>query len=401
MIPRTLGPALLRAFRKHPVVGIVGPRQSGKSTLARATFPELPYVNLERPDQRAYAVDDPMGFLGRFPDGALIDEIQRAPELPSYIQVLVDERGRPGQFVLTGSQNFLVMERFSQSLAGRIVLFRLLPFSLAELGGGALSRGLFQTLHTGFYPRIHDQELDPTEWLESYVETYVQRDVRTLRDVGDLHAFGLFLMLCAGRAATVLNLSSLAADAGIAVNTAKAWLSVLEASFVVHLLQPHHQSWNKRLVKAPKLHFVDVGLAAYLLGIRSADDLETHAKRGDLFESFVVGEIVKERHHRPGRWDLFYWRDKAGHELDGLVDLGGRLVPLEVKSGQTVRRDFFRNVDYYLGLAGPQSRGLLVHGGDDDQVRSRCEVRSWRALADPPALLAGAAGLDRAALVSG
>jgi len=383
IIPRTLAPRLRHAFEKLPVVGVLGPRQSGKSTLVQHVFPDLPYVSLERPDEREYALSDPKGFLARFPTGAILDEIQRAPDLPSYLQVLVDERGAPGQFVLTGSQNFLVMQRFSQSLAGRIALFRLLPFSMRELGSATAPESLWRVLYRGFYPRIHDQQIEPSLWLESYLETYVQRDVRTLRQVGDLRSFSRFLRLCAGRDAGLMNLSSLSNDAGIAVNTAKAWLSVLEASFVIYLLPPHHESYRKRVVKAPKLHFLDVGLLVYLLGIESPAALEIHAKRGDIFESFVVGELLKERLHLGRRWDLAFWRDKTGHELDVLVVSGDRRVPMEIKSGQTVQGDFFRNLDYWRRISGLPGRDVLIYGGDEDQHRSSCDVWSWRALRDP------------------
>lgn len=389
MIPRTLAPALLKSFEQFPVVGVLGPRQSGKSTLVRATFADLPYVNLEQPDQREYALSDPLAFLARYPDGAVIDEIQRAPDLPSYLQVLVDKRARPGQFVLTGSQNFLVMERFSQSLAGRIALFRLLPFSLRELAPVTAPGDLFQTLFKGFYPRIHDLQIEPSQWLENYIETYVQRDVRTLRMVGDLRSFSRFLRLCAGRSGGLLNLSSLANDAGIAVNTAKAWISILETSYIIHLLPPHHEGFKKRLVKAPKLHFLDVGLLAYLLGIRSPAQLESHAKRGDLFESFVIGELLKDRYHQPRSWELFFWRDKTGHELDGLVEFASERRPLEIKSGQTLRADFFRNLDYWLNLSAAKGRGMLIYGGDDDQRRTSHDVFGWRSLRDPGALIGG------------
>lgn len=387
MIPRDLAPHLLTAYKQFPIVGVVGPRQSGKSTLVRDTFVDLPYVNLERPDDREMAIDDPIAFLGRFPQGAIIDEIQRAPQLPSYLQVAVDERGRAGQFVLTGSQHFLMMEQFSQSLAGRIALFRLLPFSLGELYHSALPGDLFSTLFSGFYPRIHDQQIPAAQWLESYVETYVERDVRTLRDIGDLRSFARFLRLCAGRAGGLLNLSSLAHDAGVAVNTAKAWLSVLEASFIVFLLPPHHRGFKKRLVKAPKLHFWDVGLACYLLGIQNPSQLMTHAKRGDLFEGFVVAELLKARHHRRCRWEINFWRDKTGHELDALIEDGERYVPIEVKAGQTLRGEFFRNLDYWIDLSQLDARGLLIYGGDEDQRRTRHDGRSWRALRDPVAML--------------
>ncbi|MBM3790853.1 MAG: ATP-binding protein [Acidobacteria bacterium] len=389
MIERTVAPQLWEAFSRYPVVGVVGPRQSGKSTLARAVFPGLPLINLEGLDEREYALRDPKGFLARFPNGVVLDEIQRTPDLPSYIQVLVDERRRPGQFVLTGSQNFVLMERVSQSLAGRIALFRLLPFSVAELAGaGSTGAPLFEVLFHGFYPRIHDRQLAPTQWLESYLETYIQRDVRTLRNIGDLSSFTRFLRLCAGRAANLLNLSSLAGDCGTSVGTAKAWLSVLEASFIIFLLPPHFESFNKRLIKAPKLHFVDVGLLAFLLGIRSPAELEIHARRGDLFENFVAAELLKAKYHTAVSGDLYFWRDKSGHEIDLLMEAGPRRIPIEVKSGQTVQPEFFRNLDYWRRISGAVERGHLVYAGNDRQERSEHTVHPWTELAAPAQLLA-------------
>jgi hypothetical protein len=346
-------------------------------------------VNLEGLDEREFALRDPRGFLARFPDGVVLDEIQRTPDLPSFIQVLVDARRRPGQFVLTGSQNFILMERFSQSLAGRIALFNLLPFSLAELGpAGTSGASVFELLFRGFYPRIHDQRLPPTEWLESYLETFIQRDVRALRNVGDLSSFTRFLRLCAGRAAELLSLSSLAGDCGVSVGTAKAWLSVLEASFVIFLLPPHHESFNKRLIKAPKLHFVDVGLLAFLLGIRSPAELEIHARRGNLFECFVAAELLKAKHHAGAGGELYFWRDKSGHELDLLVEAGPRRIPIEVKSGQTVQPDFFRSLDYWRRLSKTAERGHLIHAGDTRQVRAEHTVHPWTDLASPAQLFA-------------
>ena len=398
MIPRTLSRKLRAAARKFPVVTVTGPRQSGKTTLVRAEFADLPYVSLELPDERAFALEDPRGFLARFGGPVVLDEVQRAPDLFSYIQVLADERDRPGQFILTGSQNFLLLERIAQSLAGRCAILHLLPLSLGEierrpsamaekLGRWSPPRGrrprsdLFETLFTGFYPRIHDKSLDPREWYAGYTQTYLERDVRQILNVGDLEAFGRFLRLCAGRSAQLLNLSGLASDCGVTHTTARRWLSVLEASFVVILLRPHHRSFGKRLVKAPKLHFLDTGLLCYLLGVRAPEDLPHHASRGAIFESFVVSEVAKSFENRGERAPLFFWRDSTGKEIDLLVDLGERLIPIEVKSSQTVASDFLDGLRLWRKMRkDSEAPAALLYGGEEFFRREGVAVYPWRVL---------------------
>lgn len=398
MIPRHLTKAIRRAAKEYSIITLTGPRQSGKTTLVRSVFPRHAYASLEDPDLRAEALEDPRGFLDRFHGGVILDEVQRAPDLFSYIQGIVDRRDRPGRFVLTGSQNFLLLDRVSQSLAGRCAILRLLPFSRRELlrraprdvltaidrPGHATARSaerrseLFDTLVMGGYPRIHDKHLNPTTWLSNYYQTYVERDVRDVLKVGDIETFGRFVRLCAGRCGQLLNASSLAADAGIAQPTARRWLSILEASFIVYLLRPHHRSFNKRLVKSPKLYFVDSGLLCYLLRIESAEDLVTHAARGPIFESWVVSETLKNCYHRGIEPDIYFWRDSNGHEIDLLIDRGARQYPVEIKSGQTVASDFFSSLQYWRGLAGEAGHAAgLVYGGDASYKRRGVSVISW------------------------
>lgn len=397
MLTRTLARKLRAAARRFPVVSVTGPRQSGKTTLVRAEFKDYDYVSLELPDQRAFAVEDPRGFLSQFDGPVILDEVQRVPDLFSYLQVMVDRQNHPGQFILTGSQNFLLMQSISQTLAGRCAVLHLLPFSLAELqkrpplplsGLGqapprnrkapALGPDLLRTLFTGFYPRIHDRRLPPREWLASYYETYLERDVRNLLQVGDLEAFSRFIRLCAGRNAQLLNLSGLAADAGITHSTAQRWMSVLAASFIVTLLRPHHRNFGKRLIKSPKLYFLDTGLLCFLLGIRSPDELHHHASRGAVFESLVLSELHKNFVHRGEPPELYFWRDSAGHEIDVLLDLGPNLVPLEIKSAQTVASDFFDGIKYWKELAKrPEGPAALVYGGDRAFQRSGVVVYPW------------------------
>lgn len=388
--------AILRtAAEAYSVVTVTGPRQSGKTTVARRTFPAHEYVSLEAPDHRAFAIEDPRGFLGRFDGGAVLDEVQNAPELFSYIQGIVDAEERPGRFVLTGSQNFLLMEKVTQSLAGRSAIFTLLPFSRAELGGRGpaslkglgrkvpkrmSSKGeLFRTLFTGFYPRIHDKKLEPQDWLRNYYQTYVERDVRSLVNVGDLETFGRFVQLCAGRCGQLLNLSSLGSDCGVSHVTARRWMSVLEASFIVYRLRPFHKSFNKRVIKSPKVYFLDTGLLCYLLRIRSPEDLVTHAMRGAVFETFVLSELLKAFYHQGLAADVYFWRDSAGHEIDILIDRGEEVVPIEVKSGETVAEDFFKGIEFWRSLPGQaKAPACLVYGGGESYQRRGVMVYSWR-----------------------
>lgn len=382
MLPRVARHAAARMAQGFRVLTITGPRQSGKTTLSRMAFADKTYVNLEAADERAFARDDPRAFLARFPDGAIIDEAQWVPDLFSYIQVLVDADQRPGRFVLTGSQNFGMLARITQSLAGRVGILHLLPLSLEELRAGGIALDELDTwLQRGFYPALHAGEMDSAAWHAAYVTTYLERDVRQVTNVHDLALFQRFLALCAGRTGQLLNLASLAADCGIAQSTARAWLGVLGASYIVHLLQPHHQNLGKRVVKTPKLYFHDVGLAAFLMGIQDKAQLATHPARGALFETFVIGEFLKSRFNAGLRSNLWFWRDNIGTEIDALVEDGRGLFPIEIKSGRTYQDDFLRSLRLFVKYAGSQAYGAgLVYGGDDSYVRHGVTVKSWRDL---------------------
>jgi len=310
---------------------------------------------------RELATQDPRRFLSRYPDGAVLDEIQRAPEIFSYLQTLVDADKRPGRFILTGSQQFGLMARITQTLAGRIALVPLLPFSLGELSEAGRSPARIEDLmFGGLYPPIHDRGLEPAGWFANYTATYVERDVRQLVNVRDLNTFDRFVRMCAARCGQILSLSGLAADCGVTHPTAKSWLSVLEASYIVHILPMHHRNFTKRLMKAPKLHFLDTGLASWLLGVRSADELVTHSMRGALFESWVAAELLKGRFAQGLPSNLYYWRDRSGLELDVLIDQGEMLVPVEAKSGQTVASDFTTGIRRWSALAGARSEERRV-----------------------------------------
>lgn len=366
------------------MVLLTGPRQAGKTTLARLAFPEKVYVSLENPDEREFAERDPKRFLQRFPDGAILDEVQRCPALLSWLQGLVDERRRMGDFVLTGSQQFELASGVSQSLAGRVGRVELLSLSGAELAEhGGLPDQIDTLLWQGGYPALYDRQLTPGDWFANYVATYLERDVRQLLAVRDLSLFQRFVRMCAARSGQLLNLAALGADCGISAVTAREWLSVLEASFLVLRVPPYFRNFGKRLVKTPKLYFLDVGLMSWLLGIRNAASVETHASRGALFETWVVSELAK-RHLNAG-WpaDMYFWRDSAGHEVDLLLETQEGLQAVEIKSGMTFAADWPQAVTKWRALTGEESRlPWVVFGGEGDYERQACRALGWRAFID-------------------
>ncbi|MEO1481261.1 MAG: ATP-binding protein [Myxococcota bacterium] len=391
MIPRISAAQLRLSASRYPVVLLTGPRQSGKTTLCRSVFPDYSYTSLENPSLREYATQDPIGFLSERSSGAVLDEVQRAPELFSYIQELVDASPEPGRFILTGSENLTLSGAVSQSLAGRAAVHGLWPLSFEEIASsekldtqGQIPASLDELLFTGGYPRIYDRGLNANDWLGNYVATYVERDVRQVLNVSDLLSFQTFLRLCAGRTGQVLNLSQLGSDAGVSHNTAKSWISVLEATFVVQRLMPYASQLAKRLTKAPKLHFVDTGLACFLLGIRSPSELETHPLRGPLFESWCVSEVQKYLLHRGDRSRLLYYRDQRGLEVDILIERGQSLIAAEAKSAATVRDPAFAGLfalESLLQDSYPAGLKLfLLYGGKERQARTRATVLGWNRL---------------------
>ena len=366
-----------------PVISVTGPRQSGKTTLVKQSFPDYNYVTLENIENRDFAKTDPKGFLNTYGKHLIIDEAQYVPDLFSYIQTLVDEANEEGMYILTGSQNFLLLQSISQSLAGRVAIFHLLPFSIEELASStfAVSR-LEEVLYKGFYPRIYDKQLNPPDWHVSYLETYVEKDVRQILNIGDLRSFRQFMGLCAGRVGQLLNLSAIANELGVSYHTVKSWLSVLEATFIIYLLQPYHKSYNKRLVKSPKLYFHDVGLASYLLGIRSEEQIGNHYAKEALFENMVLSELIKSAYNQGGRPALWFWRNNAGNEVDCIIEKGLKTIPVEIKAGKTIRPQFFKNLLYWSKLSeGDPKQSVLIYGGNEKQSRSNGSVIPWNHIA--------------------
>ncbi|HAF30861.1 MAG TPA: AAA family ATPase [Bacteroidales bacterium] len=363
MIPRQITSILKNRLKKFPILSLTGPRQSGKTTLLKNEFPDFNYFNLERPDLRELIISDPMGFLKSQGPKVIFDEAQRLPELFSYIQVLSDERGIPGQYILSGSQSFLINNHISQSLAGRTHISHLLPFGLNELS--LKPEEIQETIFNGFYPRLHDVNIEPTEFYPSYIQTYIERDVRSLKAIENLNTFSRFMGLCAGRIGQVLNLSSLANDAGISVNTVKSWLSLLESSFILFQLQPFYKNYNKRLIKSPKIYFYDTGLACSLLKIQNSEMIRTHYLYGALYENLIISEIVKQHHHAGKMPSVYYWRESNGTEIDCIIELSSqKIIALEIKAGETFNKDYLKNFKNLPSINDNIEKTLIYTGNN-------------------------------------
>jgi predicted AAA+ superfamily ATPase len=377
MIDRDSSKLLKEIASSFKAIAITGPRQSGKTTLTKTFFPEKPYVTLENPTERNLALADPVSFLSSFPQGAILDEVQKAPELFSYLQGILDDSTEKGKFVLTGSNNFLLLESISQSLAGRVGYLDLLPFSIHESGICPQPPiTVEEAIFLGGYPSVVHDRIKPETWFASYVRTYVERDVRLVKNISDLATFQRFLYLCAGRIGQQINLTNLANDTGVDHKTIQSWLGVLQASYIVYTLPPFYKNFNKRLTKTAKLYFYDTGLVCYLLGIKNASELSNHGYRGPLFENFVISELLKNRYNKGQRSNLFYWRDGSSNEIDILVDSGAKQVPIEIKSAATLNLDFFKGLNYWEKLTG-QTGGQLIYTGDEKQHKS-FSVYNWK-----------------------
>ncbi len=384
MIPRSIGEKIEALVKVFPVISLTGPRQSGKTTLVQSLFPGYAYSNLENIDEREAAEEDPVRFLRvHAQTGLIIDEAQKVPALFSYLQGIVDASGEMGKFVLTGSQNFLLIEKITQSLAGRVAICHLMPFGIPELDrAGLLPDSLDRCMFYGGYPVLYDRKIDPTDYFPSYIQTYIDRDVRSIKNIGDLSTFRRFVKLCAGRVGQLLNLTSLGNELGINYKTVRSWISILEASSVIFLLTPHHKNFNKRLVKQPKLYFYDTGLLCSLLDIRSEQQVNSHYLRGSIFESLMISEYIKLRYHRGRQSNAFFWRNSTGHEIDLLIEDGEHLKAVEIKSGETLNSDLFKGLKYYKRLSGEQAENFkLIYGGDKKLTRKDGDAIGWKNIA--------------------
>lgn len=382
MIERIITEKIKYLATKYPVITLTGTRQCGKSTLLKSAFPNYKYVSLEDLDLRTMAKDDPRGFLLNFGSKTIIDEAQYVPELFSYIQTRVDAENEAGMYILSGSHNFLLLHNISQSLAGRTAVLKLTPFSVLELkNAGVLPENLNDWLYTGGYPRIYDKQISPVDFYSHYIQTYIDRDIRTIREIANLSQFVRFLKLCAARVGQLLNVASLANEAEITVPTANAWLSLLESSYVLFLLKPYHTNFNKRLIKSPKLYFYDTGLVSSLLGLENAQQLSTHYLRGELFENMVISEIVKKHFFEGKESQIYFWRDSNKNEVDLLIETGGQLQAIEIKSSATMKNDFFVNLELFQSISGIEKENRhVVYGGDSDYITQRGQFVSWKNL---------------------
>ncbi len=367
MIKREAERLLIILAQQYKAVAVVGPRQSGKTTLVKKIFGHKPYVNFENSDVRLFAIEDPRGFLASYPNGAIFDEAQQVPGIFSYLQQIIDESDQKGMFIITGSNNFLLQDSISQSLAGRIAYLNLLPLTFEEINDSMSS--MEQRIWKGSYPSLFNENLDPETWYNNYIRTYLERDVRLIKNINNLHTFERFLRLCAGRIGQLLNMNNLSIEVGVDNKTIASWLSVLESSYVIFRLQPYHQNFNKRVVKMPKLYFCDTGIATSLLGIHLATQLDLHPFKGALFENLIIADFLKRRFNQAKPSNLFFWRDNVGNEVDLLMDNGTHLNAIEIKSGQTITNDYFKGLVLWNKIT-KQEGGTVIYGGNEIQKRS-------------------------------
>lgn len=379
MINRDAQIKLIELSKSFKAIAVIGPRQAGKTTLVKTTFPNKPYYSLENLDTRNFAIEDPRGFLASMPNGAILDEVQRVPHLFSYLQEILDNRLEKGEFILTGSNNFLLQETISQSLAGRVAYLNLLPFTANELkSGNLLPQTDEEILFNGFYPPIYDQNINPTDWMPNYIKTYIERDVRQIKNITDLLVFEKFMRVLAGRTGQELNLSAICNEVDVNLKTIQSWIGILENSFIIYLLKPYHQNYNKTIVKRPKIYFYDTGLVCSFLRISNASQLENHPLKGAIFETMVVIELIKKFTNKGITAPLFYWRDKTGHEIDVIIEKNEKLIPIEIKSGKTINTDFFKHLKYWNNLS-KNDNALIIYSGNQEQERSDgTMITNWR-----------------------
>jgi hypothetical protein len=383
-IERRLAPIIQAQRSKFPILAITGPRQSGKTTLLKTLFGDYRYISLENPNTRSFALEDPVGFLNQYDQQVILDEVQRVPALFSYIQSKVDESGQMGQFILSGSQNFHLMNNISQTLAGRVALFKLLPLDFQELKtAGLLQNTYFSTGLKGFYPAIFDRDIDAAIFYSNYIQTYIEKDVTELLHIRDLKLFRTFVGLCAGRAGQLVNYSALANECDISHSTAKAWLSLLESSYIIFFLQPYHENFNKRLIKTPKLYFYDTGLLSFLLGIRTTKELEDNRLKGHVFENMIVAEYQKRNQHLYLHRDYYFWQDSNAHEVDLLTKESEGFSIFEIKATQTISSGLFTEMDRFEEVSGSSNvNKTLIYGGSENEKRTKYNVLSWKNISD-------------------
>ena len=379
MIPRQLAEKANSLLSQYPLLALIGPRQSGKTTLAQSLRPDYQYINLELPENHDFAVSDPHGFLQTYQKGVILDEVQTVPELFPYLKHYTDQRKTVGEYILTGSQNFLLLEKITQSLAGRVALLQLLPLSFNELAfGGYPINDANVFIHTGGYPRIYDKNIAASDFYPSYISTYIERDVRKITRVTDLRLFRQFVTLCAGRVGQLVNFAEIGNILGIDTKTVKSWIGLLEASYIVYLLPPYYRNFDKRIIKSPKLYFYDTGLACSLLNIQDPTQLNTHFAKGALFENMIVIELLKQYIGASKNPAFYFWQDSNMREIDLLIEESNRLKAIEIKSGKTLNSEFFKNLTLFQDLAKTeQVASFLVYGGDSLQNRTNAEVLPW------------------------
>jgi len=377
-IKRKLMEKLRLTAQGFPVITITGPRQSGKSTIAKIAFPDYKYVSLEDPDIREFAINDPRQFIKENQGKVIIDEFQKAPQLTSYLQSHIDALNNPGMYILTGSNQFEFFGQVTQSLAGRTTIFRLLPFSYNEIYSTHEPESVYETMVKGFYPRIFDQKLDINIFYSSYFDTYIQRDVRSVQHVKDLMLFQNFVRLCAGRTGQLVNFTNLANEVGVSHKTIKEWLSIMQASYIIHILPPFHNNFNKRILKSPKIYFYDTGLVCYLLGINKAEQLNLHPLRGEIFETFIFSELIKSRFNNGRRSNLYFFRDSNGHEVDFIAETGSGLDAIEVKLNATPRKALFKNLQYFNDLASNCKNSFLIYNGSESSIRYNAHLTPYK-----------------------
>jgi uncharacterized protein len=382
MIRRVIENKILEMVAKYPIIAITGPRQAGKTTLCKLIFPNYRYISLETPDVLEFAKKDPRGFLAQYDKHVIFDEIQNVPELFSYIQTIVDESGLVGQFILTGSQNFLMLEKITQSLAGRVYIYHLLPFSQEEIKS-KYQISLNETILKGGYPRIYDKDITPEDYFPSYLQTYIERDVRSIFNIKDLPNFISFIKICAARVGQLFNASSIANELGVDYKTIQNWLSLLETSFILYRLQPWHVNFNKRIVKTPKIYFYDTGLVCHLLGLNKESDLDIHFIKGAIFENYIVTELVKQTWNNGKSLRHYFWRDNTGNEIDLLIDKGTDLELIEIKSAQTIKQDFFKNLSKIEKLAkNYKVKKNIVYAGREKRIQYETNILTWENLSE-------------------